>query len=743
MLYIRSNSIHGKAPCFLLSICFAITAVITISTRKVEAINFAAQEPSPTPQTKGKVNGRIVFTSDRQRKYDLKLWSMNPDGSNPTQLTDESGRDPSLPSYMPVYDGPAKWSPDGSKIAFRAIRNGDFRTESYAIYLMNADGSNVQRIVIDSSSIQDGVEIGSFEWSPDGTKFLFDAGAYVVLLDEFSKVHANLFTSSLDGKTVVRLTSDQNVFNGSASWSPDGRMIAFVSDSQDGPASGKIQVMNADGSNRHTIFSGGGGFPSWSPDGSKIVFVGGHQLYTINPDGSGLIQLTHFPPNYGGAYYGSAYSGPRYSPDGTKIVFERTLYDYTANIYEIFVINADGSNLINISNRLVTTPAVYDLDPDWQSLSVPPNDPPPSLLGFSDRLYLEPCSPLAEIVVTRTGNLNQTVSCDYQTQSGFYANPSGSLTFAPGETSKSIKASDFSWYCDVSVPTKFSLVNNSGNTTFVSGVRDATVVFVPSNANPIDNSTFFVRQHYRDFLGREPDSLGWDYWISTMTACGPATYAPCGIKRVDVSAAFFFSIEFQQTGYLVYRTYRVTYGNLPGEPVPIKFDEFLPDTQGIQKDVTVNEGNWQQQLETNKQAFFLEFVQRRRFVSAYPSTMTPAQFVDVLFANAGVIPSMDERQAAIGEFNGAATSSDNAARARVLRRVAENAQLAQQEFNRAFVLMQYFGYLRRDPNSGPEASFDGYNFWLNKLNQFNADYNKAEMVKAFISSGEYRQRFGP
>jgi len=148
-------------------------------------------------------------------------------------------------------------------------------------------------------------------------------------------------------------------------------------------------------------------------------------------------------------------------------------------------------------------------------------------------------------------------------------------------------------------------------------------------------------------------------------------------------------------------------------------------------------------LENNKQDFISEFVRRPRFTLAYPMFMTAVQFVDSLFANAGVIPSVSERESAIGEFNGAAGSADNAARARALRRVAENAALQQQEFNRAFVLMQYFGYLRRDPNSGPDANFDGYNFWLNKLNQFNGDYNKAEMVKAFIGSGEYRRRFGP
>ena len=121
----------------------------------------------------------------------------------------------------------------------------------------------------------------------------------------------------------------------------------------------------------------------------------------------------------------------------------------------------------------------------------------------------------------------------------------------------------------------------------------------------------------------------------------------------------------------------------------------------------------------------------------------PSQFVDALFTNAGVMPSTAERLSAIGEFGDSVNTADNTVRARVLRRVAENPTLAQQEFNRAFVLMQYFGYLRRNPNDAPDSDFSGYDFWLNKLNQFNGDYNQAEMVKAFISSGEYRQRFGP
>ena len=77
-----------------------------------------------------------------------------------------------------------------------------------------------------------------------------------------------------------------------------------------------------------------------------------------------------------------------------------------------------------------------------------------------------------------------------------------------------------------------------------------------------------------------------------------------------------------------------------------------------------------------------------------------------------------------------------------LRVVAEDPDLVSAEFNRAFVLMQYFGYLRRDPNSGQDADFSGYNSWLSKLDQFGGNFVDAEMVKAFISSTEYRQRFG-
>jgi len=128
---------------------------------------------------------------------------------------------------------------------------------------------------------------------------------------------------------------------------------------------------------------------------------------------------------------------------------------------------------------------------------------------------------------------------------------------------------------------------------------------------------------------------------------------------------------------------------------------------------------------------------RRDFKNLYDDK-TNVQYVDALIANTGVAFSQAERDALVNELD---NSTDT--RASVLGRVAENQSLAQQEFNRAFVLMQYFGYLRRNPNDAPDSDFSGFNFWLTKLNQFNGDFQKAEMVKAFITSGEYRKRFGP
>jgi hypothetical protein len=218
-------------------------------------------------------------------------------------------------------------------------------------------------------------------------------------------------------------------------------------------------------------------------------------------------------------------------------------------------------------------------------------------------------------------------------------------------------------------------------------------------------------------------------------------------KRINVSAAFYLSIEFQQTGYLVERIYKTAYGDGSGTStfggshqaaVPnVRLLEFLRDTQEIGEGVVVGQSGWEAVLEQNKRVLTTEFVEGARFMSAYPLSLTPTQFVNMLNANAGNPLSITERDQLIVDL-----TSGNKGRAEVLRAIAEDPDLSKAEFNRAFVLMQYFGYLRRNPDDPQDSDYTGYDFWLNKMNQNDGDYVKAEMVKAFITSTEYRQRFG-
>src|ERR1044071_2282576 len=128
----------------------------------------------------------------------------------------------------------------------------------------------------------------------------------------------------------------------------------------------------------------------------------------------------------------------------------------------------------------------------------------------------------------------------------------------------------------------------------------------------------------------------------------------------------------------------------------VRLREFLADARRVGQGVQVNVGDWQAQLEANKAAYAVEFVQRRRFRDAYPSNMSADAFVEQLDQRAGRVLSADERAQLVASMG--ATPADDAKRAAVVRAVAEDADLRRAELNRAFVLMQYYGYLRRNPD---------------------------------------------
>ena len=356
------------------------------------------------------------------------------------------------------------------------------------------------------------------------------------------------------------------------------------------------------------------------------------------------------------------------------------------------------------------------------------------------------------ITVTRTGNTTQAVTVSFGTFSQTASDRSdftqavGTLRFAPGETVKSfpvlISLDSFIEGTESAGITRF---NPTGGAVLgppaIAFLQISDAVPNPAT-NPIDEAQNFVRQHYHDFLSREPDDAGLDFWTREITDCG-TDQACIEVKRINVSAAFYLSIEFQEIGFFVYRMYKAAYGDTTSPnvsiPVPIiRLHEFIPDAQRIGEGVRVGIGDWELLLENNKRAYANDFVQTQRFLSSYPLTMTPAQFVDQLNLRSGSVLSSAERDQLIAEL--AAASDVTQGRASVLRKVADDADLRLQETNRAFVLMQYYGYLRRNPDD--PTDFRGWEFWLNKLNQFNGNFIQAEMVKAFIVSLEYRQRFG-
>ena len=391
---------------------------------------------------------------------------------------------------------------------------------------------------------------------------------------------------------------------------------------------------------------------------------------------------------------------------------------------------------------------VYSLVDNGPALPPAPT-PTPSTVHFSSAAFSAgEQSGSALITVARAGDAATDLFVDYSTSDGTatsrgdYTTARGTLHFAPGDTTQTFNvliSNDDTLEGNETV--NLTLSNLVGRGSLDSPSSAVLTILeddaATSTTNPLDRSDFYVRQHYLDFFSREPDANGLAFWTNGIESCGADSQCRA-VKRVDTSAAFFLSIEFQETGFLVYRLHKAAFGNIAGTPVPVRFDEFLRETQEIGQGVVVGQGDWQTRLEQNKQRFADEFVARADFVARYPTGQTPAQYVAALAADApGALTQAEQDDLAARLATGLET------RATVLRRVAEDADFKAAEFDRAFVLMQYFGYLRRNPDDAPDTNFDGYNFWLSKLDQFGGDFRRAEMVRAFINSTEYRRRFGP
>jgi cytochrome c peroxidase len=267
--------------------------------------------------------------------------------------------------------------------------------------------------------------------------------------------------------------------------------------------------------------------------------------------------------------------------------------------------------------------------------------------------------------------------------------------------------------------------------------------------NPIDEPRQFVKQQYRDFLNREADQAGEDFWTDNITRCSDPLRRPAGQteaqctdqQRETTSAAFFLSPEFKYTGYFVYRFFKGALGRQP------LLSEFTPDMQSVGAGIIVNSQLSAAKIEANKTAYANQFVSKPEFIAIYGG-LGNQEYVDKLFETTTISASAADKAALVNGLNSNPATETHAS---VLQKVVDGTVVISEgneqfttsygqafynlEFNRAFVQMEYFGYLRRDPDAA------GYAFWLGKLNLY-GNYLDAEMVKSFIVSPEYRSRFG-
>ena len=307
----------------------------------------------------------------------------------------------------------------------------------------------------------------------------------------------------------------------------------------------------------------------------------------------------------------------------------------------------------------------------------------------------------------------QTINTGIASSRCDYATSIGTLRFAAGESSKTIYIPVIDDnISDGNESFTLTLSNPSGASL---GSTTSATVTITDNANtggnPIDQAAFFIREHYIDFLGREPEPAGLSGWLNVYNNCGTTVQQPC--DRIEISSAFFRSEEFQTRAYPLYRFYSAV-GRIP------LYEQFMPDFAKVSGFLSA------QELEANKVAFINEFMARSDYQNLYGSITGNEAYVTALLNTLG-LPTHANKQAWVNALN------SGTSRAVVLRSVTEDGQVYQKYYNEAFVIMQYFGYLRRSADIS-------YLNWIQLMNSNGGDYR--QMIDGFLNSAEYRNRFG-
>jgi uncharacterized repeat protein (TIGR01451 family) len=365
----------------------------------------------------------------------------------------------------------------------------------------------------------------------------------------------------------------------------------------------------------------------------------------------------------------------------------------------------------------------------------------------------------ATITVTRTGDTSAAVAVDYATADDTtpvrcdvigqvayarcdYATTLDTLRFAAGETAKTFKIP----LIDDARPEANELVqlvlrNPAGGAALATNGNTATLTIADDDnnltaANPVFTSPFFVRLQYLDFLSREPDTGGFNAWLNLLNGCADVNNtdpnaASAGCDRIHVSDSFFGSQEFQLKGLYVFRFYKVAFNRLP------QYTEIVADMRSVT-------GATGAEVFQKKANFAVAFTQRQEFLNTY-QTQTNSAFVATLLGRYNVSSIRTPNPATPDDNTNKVTltsadlvnalDAQTLTRAQVLRAAADSEEAFVNEFNQAYVAMQYYGYLRRTPDTA------GYNAWLNYLNTHPTDART--MVNGFVNSQEYRLRFGP